>query len=223
MSTYREYAVDLAPPWLLQPQGQAYLRALGDTRDDITQRLKEGVKARFIDTAAPDALSAIGADRELERGPSDSDTTYAARLKGAWDVWQWAGTPTGVLNALWDAGYPNVVLVTPRRTHTLDGSRQLVAATLATPRVFPPGAGFWNTFLVWFPTPFVSSWVISGVPASGSAEADGVRRLVNRWKPAHAIVVGYIATVSGHFWGQPGIKWGDSGLKWGGTNVRWTP
>lgn len=220
---YRDYAVDLSPPWLLQPQGQVFMRALGDVRDAITQHLKNGVQARFSSSAAPDALSAQGNDREIERGPTDTDQGYAARLKGAWDTWEFAGTPTGVLSALFDAGYTNVVLVTTRQTHTFNSSRQLVSTTLSTPRAFSPGAPFWNAFLVWFPVPFITSWQISGVPASGSAEADGVRRLVNRWKPAHAIVTGYIATVTGNFWGQPGLKWGDSGLKWGGSNVRWTP
>jgi len=220
--SYRDYAVDLAPPWLLQPQGQAFLRALGSVRDDITQRLKEGVKARFIESAAPDALAAIGADRGLERGPTDTDDTYADRLKDAWALWTWAGTPTGVLNALWDAGYTNVVLLTSRRTHTLDASRELVTTVLSPPRWFG-GEGFWNSFLVWFPQPFITSWQVGGVPASNSAEADTVRRLVNRWKPAHARVTGYIATLTGHFWGEPGLEWGDASLDWGGTNVRWTP
>lgn len=220
--TYREFELDCAPPWLLDENGEDWLTASGDAKDALVERAKAGVKARFPLLAPPDALTAIGNERGLPRGPTDTDSSYAQRLVGAWDTWKWAGTPTGVLNALWDAGYTNVVLVTPRRTHTLNGSRQLVTTTLATLRVFPPGAGFWNTFLVWFPSPFIAAWS-GGAPASSSAEADSVRRLVNRWKPAHAIVVGYVATITGHFWGEPGVKWGDTGLKWGPANVRWTP
>lgn len=222
VQTYRQYALDAAPPWLLGPDGAAFLRAIGDVRDGLVQQLKAAIKTRFPREAAADALTAIGGERELPRGPTDTDATYAQRLVGAWEAWSWAGTPTGVLNALWDAGYTNVVLVTQRRTHTLNGSRQLVSTTLSPARGFPPGPTFWNTFLVWFPTPFIAAWS-GGVPASGSAEADGVRRLVNRWKPAHANVVGYIATVTGHFWGQPGLNWGDATINWGGSVVTWTP
>lgn len=222
IKTYRQYALDAAPPWLLNPDGESFLRAIGDVRDGVVQQLKAGVKARFPLEAAPDALTAIGGERELPRGPTDTDATYAQRLVGAWETWSWAGTPTGVLNALWDAGYTNVVLLTQRRTHTFDAGRNLITTTLTPARGFGLGPSFWNTFLVWFPTPFIAAWS-GGVPASGSAEADFVRSLVNRWKPAHAHVAGYVATVTGHFWGEPGLLWGDTGLDWGGTNVRWTP
>lgn len=220
--TYRQYALDAAPPWLLNQDGEAFLRAIGDVRDGLVQQLKAGVKARFPGEAAPDALTEIGADRQLPRGPADTDATYAARLQGAWDAWSWAGTPTGVLNALWDAGYTNVVLLTQRRSHTLDGSRALVTATLTPARGFGLGPTFWNTFLVWFPTPFIAAWS-GGVPSTSSAEADSVRRLVNRWKPGIARVAGYVATVSGHFWGQPGLNWGAGGINWGGSVVSWDP
>jgi hypothetical protein len=220
--TYREYALDAAPPWLLEPDGAAALRALGDVRDGLVQQAKAGVKARFPRLASPDALTAIGEERGLPRSPTDTDAAYAERLVGAWEEWGWAGTPTGVLKALWHAGYTNVVLVTTRRAHTLDGAGDLVTSVLSPPRAFSPGAAFWNAFLVWFPTPFIAAWS-GGVPSTSSAEADSVRRLVNRWKPAHAWPVGYVATVTGHFWGEPGLQWGDSGIDWGGTNVRWDP
>lgn len=221
--TYRQYALDCAPPFLLEQDGDSYLRAMGDDRDAVVEFLKAGLKSRFPRFAAPDALTAIGDERGLPRSPTDTDADYAERLVGAWEVWQWAGTPAGVLNALWDAGYTNVRLLTQRRDYTLDGSRNLVIDTLSPARGFPPGPSFWNTFLVWFPQPWRASWG-GGVPASGSAEAESVRRLVNRWKPGHAHVAGYIATDTGHFWGEPGLEWGAVGLDWGSTgNVHWTP
>jgi hypothetical protein len=221
--TYRELALEVAPPFLLGTDGEAFLRALGDQRDALVERIKAGVKARFPKEAAPDSLNAIGAERGLPRGPVETDSTYADRLQNAWDVWSWAGTPTGVLRALYTAGYTNVRLVTQRRMHELDSNQDVVTTVLDEPRGFPPGPSFWNTFLVWFPQPWISAWS-GGAPANNSAEADAVRRLVNQWKPGIAHVAGYIATVvGGHFWGEPGLEWGDVGLDWGGANVHWDP
>jgi hypothetical protein len=217
---WQDYQAELAPPWLRQGAGEAWLRGVGDAKDGLELRLRESVKARFPAEAPLDALTRIGGDRGgLERGVTETEAAWRARLRGAWDVWPWAGTPTGVLRALAFAGYTSVVLVTGTgRAHTLDISGNVVT-TLAGD-VMP--SGFWNGFRVLFVSPLPPSWVPTP-PSNGSDEVNTLRRLVKQWKPGHAIFEDMVV-VQGNVWGFPATQtWGQPGLTWGGGTTIWTP
>jgi hypothetical protein len=117
----------LAPTFLLQPAGIAFEGGLGDAKDALADRIKLAVLARFPNYAPPDALQALGIERNLPRGPSETDATYAARLVNAWSTWPWAGTPYGLLQALKSAGYANVIITQVRRNYfSLDPNGNLV-------------------------------------------------------------------------------------------------
>lgn len=217
---WQDYQAELAPPWLRQGAGEAWLRGVGDAKDGLELRLRESVKARFPAEAPLDALTRIGGDRGgLERGVTETDAAWRARLRGAWDVWPWAGTPTGVLRALWYAGYTSVVLITGTgRAHTLNGSLDVVT----TPAAGLVPSGFWNGFRVLFVAPLPAAWVPTP-PANNSDEVNTLRRLVKTWKPGHAILEDLVV-VQGNIWGFPGTQtWGQGGLTWGGATTVWTP
>jgi hypothetical protein len=103
--SYRAWRMSLVPTTHQRPTGQAFQGALGDVEDALIDRAKQAVKARFPLLAPPDALTALGVERQLPQGPGESTAAYAARLQGAWLLWPWAGTPYGLLRAFWDAGY----------------------------------------------------------------------------------------------------------------------
>jgi hypothetical protein len=226
MATYKDFLTEEAPPWLRQLAGEQYLRGLADPLDWLVDRHKDGVQARFPTFASPTGLAEIGEERKLERGVTDTDATYSARLKGAWEVWPWAGTAYGVLSALYDAGYTTAhLLQATGRDYSLNGSRQLVEA-ISGP--FNLGAPGWSVFRVIFVQPLPAAWISGGIPASSSNEANGIRRLVNRWKAGHMTCSGYTILSSGRLWDYPlgftydqlttaGLTWADA------VTTTWTP
>jgi len=152
---YRDFFPrELAPGWLQTSKNAAWLRASGDLKDSLADRAKAAVKARFARLAPRDALDLLGSERQLERGPSESDATFAEHVAGAWKLWQWAGTAKGVLVALRESGYPNALIeIVNGNEFRLDASGEAVIEHL------PPGSwaveatpGFWSKFIVLLPS-----------------------------------------------------------------------
>lgn len=222
MSSFRDFLVRIAPTWLIQPKGKSWLRAVGGSKDAEVNPLKEAVRARFPTHAPSEGLTHIGVERKLGRARTDTDAVYAARLRNAWALWPWAGTPYGLLGALWDQGYTNAQLVIAKGlVYTMDSSRNLVTTTYAPGAFTFSPATYWSKFLVYFPNPQIARWVSSGVPANGSDEALEFIALVKRWKSAHSYFDRVVIQSSGLTWGLPTTQnWG-TGV-WGGTQVTWT-
>jgi hypothetical protein len=61
--------------------------------------------------ASAAALPLIGSARLIDRGPFETDASYVSRLIQAIPTWKLAGTPLGLLLALYYAGYTSAVLV----------------------------------------------------------------------------------------------------------------
>lgn len=113
MPTFSDWLQLLAPPWLLDPGGRALLSTIGTQMDRGRDRIRQGVRARFPEVAPSDALPVIAAERLLPRAPGETDASWAAYLRKAWEVWGGdptlgggAGTPAGVLTAVARAGFP---------------------------------------------------------------------------------------------------------------------
>lgn len=223
-TTYRNFMMSISPPWLRTPEGEAWTQGVGDIKDVMLERLKEGVKARFPTEAANDALDRIGEERLLPRAYfGETQSAYAERLVDAWTVWPFAGTAYGVLTALWDYGYSNYpyIAIAKGKLYHLDSNKQLVVTTGSFSFDVPT---HWATFRVLFPSPLPPSWISGGVPAHGSAEALRVISVINRWKDAKALLEKVIIQNTGLMWGFPLSQlWGGGGLTWGGTVTIWTP
>lgn len=121
-TAYQEYQDRLSPTALQGPVGTAFESAFGAMKDAQLARLVASVKAKFPGLAPADALAAIGVERGMPRGGSESDAAYAARLLDAWNTWPFAGTAFGLLRAFYGTGYQNVVLAQVRggKQFTLD-------------------------------------------------------------------------------------------------------
>lgn len=85
MSTLLEFKAAIirkSPPWLRRRIGGKVMRALASIFDELRDSTAAGVKLRFpTDTVDPDALAYIGRERRIRRGPGESATTYARRLR----------------------------------------------------------------------------------------------------------------------------------------------
>lgn len=86
-SRFRLIRNRIAPRWLTEGDGFSIGYALDVLKDAFVERAKLGLLARFPEngpngeTAPVDALAALGRDRRVVRGLSETDAAYAARLK----------------------------------------------------------------------------------------------------------------------------------------------
>jgi hypothetical protein len=157
---YRDYLNSLGIPWLERLVGRAVLGELGGVIDDAIDRAKQAVKARFPLVTPSDGLEPIGSERMLDRGPTESDLSFATRCHRAWELWARAGTPLGLLLALHYGGFPGGVIVQQNgyahqlTSASLDAPTESVTALglLATPltpvapstKTIPAGLPWWT-------------------------------------------------------------------------------
>lgn len=89
------------PPWLRRVVGTKLMAAIGDQLDNLVDRTVDGVKLRFPTDESDDlAISYIGAERRIRRGPGESEQTYARRLRRWWDDHRGRGGPYALLRQL---------------------------------------------------------------------------------------------------------------------------
>jgi len=97
----------LSTRWLTEGEGELVGYALDLLRDGILERLRLSVLARIpqndptgTTTAPTDALAAMGRDRRVIRGISESNAAYAVRLKAWLDDRRTAGNPFALMQKL---------------------------------------------------------------------------------------------------------------------------
>lgn len=95
----------IMPPWLQRRVGGALMEAIGAQADVLVTRTVHSVKARFPghDAAAIDegALSYIGRDRKIRRGPAEDAAAYAGRLRTWLDAHRGRGGDYALLEQLY--------------------------------------------------------------------------------------------------------------------------
>jgi hypothetical protein len=204
--SYERYQLQLAPPWLRQKTGRAWLEAHGQQKDALVQLVLEAVIARFIQSAPEDALDSLGRDRGLRRYPDERLEAWRARVLGAWDFWILGGTLAGVELMLETLGYQASVYEHFRSDPTIwseftvflrDENRDFTAAG-------------WGEF-AWGATDHF--WG-SSVRLS---ETVRVREVVDLVKAAHSKARTIMFIAEGFAWGEPGFTWGQ--LAWGGRST----
>ena len=226
---YRDFIPrELAPGWLQTPKNKAWLRASGDLKDSLAERCKQAVKVRFARLAPRDGLDQLGGERQIERGPAESNALFAARVVDAWNIWRWAGTAQAVLLALRDVGYPNALAeIVNGNQYGLDATGALDIQSLpsgswscdATP-------DFWSKFVVLFPhNPWGKQRVGGRLdwvrPTSDDRRIEQIRRLVRRWKSAHSTCSDIAVINEGRTWDYPHRHrtWNNQGGSWSGNDV----
>lgn len=105
---YRQYAMALAPPWLLRERGANWVDVHGASLDALVERVVDAIQAHLIDTAPDDALGLLGRERGIQRMPQEPDWTYREQVRAAWDLWQWGGTRRGIVQLFQRLGYQYV-------------------------------------------------------------------------------------------------------------------
>ncbi|MBV8929442.1 MAG: hypothetical protein JO152_10000 [Mycobacteriaceae bacterium] len=193
----------LAPSWLQGRFGQAFLQVLGQRLDQLVTAAKDAIKVGYLADAPSDAVPYHGGNRYLERHAPDTDASYAARLADPWSIWEFAGSQTGVANALTLYGLGPFTIYTARGPAPPDAT------------TWPPPDGnttWWSRFWVDTAGPFpwgIPHAIFWGNTASGGSNLVwgdpsrptwgstatpenilSIRTVLHKWRPAHEL--GYV-------------------------------
>jgi hypothetical protein len=220
--------------FLSGPTGTRYQRVLGRAMDRELDRLTWARRSRWPDWAPSDALLYIGGERGLEQvvimgRPTlrEPEPDYRGRLRGAWYIWQEAGSQQIHVDAFRWTGLTNVT-VHRRKDWSFPDD-----ASAPSPYVRAFQHSVWSQFdiLVDKPLPWqIVRWGDGhnwGGPwtwgtTATQAEVEQLRRLARRFASGHDTPMWLVlAFGNGRVWG--GWVWGDGGL-WGGGDlptVRW--
>lgn len=237
-----------APTYMADQYGQAWLAGIGAAMDDYVAQYVAATMAQFPDYAPPDALGVLGDEMQIDRGPNDTDASYALRLVGAWLAWKYAGTPIGLLSALYWAGFGNGAVLVQQNGLAYNLNVNLVAgadpitdlvvtacSTLATAltssvtpptvssagRSIPAGNSWWK---IDDNTDFCSRFAVLFPFAPpfypfGAVDLARLQATIKKWRPAKATCVGVNVLTSGEMVGWPPSDTIGDGGTFGGTVV----
>lgn len=187
MGDAKEYQLALSPPWLLGTYGEAWMLVMGLLKEAHIEASREAVVQRFVTYCAADGLDEHGQERQIPRAPGETVEQYRARLMLAWEAWQRAGTPAGILLQLTPAGVTNASIV---EHASIDPS---ISSSWAV----------WH-MVVEMPHPFVDPVILGPAPVgSGRRLGDGsllgfgsahaieyVRAVIKKWNAVHTTCTG---------------------------------
>lgn len=91
------------PPWLQRSVGARLMESLAAQVDTLVERTTDGVLLRFPGLLQPvdeNALAFTGRERRIRRGPFESPSRYARRLRGWWAAHRTRGGPYALLEQL---------------------------------------------------------------------------------------------------------------------------
>ncbi len=247
MSNFQSYQPSILPAWLQNQAGLDYAAVLGALKDQIGNAVRTAAVCGMPEVAPVDALNAIGFERQIIRGVSETDQQYASRLRQAFTAWKRAGSATGMLLQL-EALYPGIPIVIVQQAAqayylnpdtSIANDERLVTVTLADGGWrfddnggLPPSQGHWNRFAILFPGPLPPTWVDVQSPPTAMTDPDinevnNILAIGGKWRPAKALFQYVQVTVggAGYVYDWPDtFKYNASGFTYNGgatSVVRW--
>lgn len=100
MPGQRESILDLAPPWLLDVNGRAFLGTIGTSLDILLEKQNQAVRAKCPGLGDDAFIPLQADDRLLVQGPGESNAQFTLRLQGAFQAWRRAGSRRAVLEQM---------------------------------------------------------------------------------------------------------------------------
>lgn len=199
-TTLRDMIAALSPPWLLDDEvGRPLMGAFGTVLDEHFDWAKQGVKLAFAGAGDASQLAYIGNDRNIERGPTQTDQGYAAQLTKAFDTWANAGGARTILSQLRlyfaPSNGPTIRAVSGNAVwHEINPSTGVVIRTNVGTNwdwgdnrwwrgwVIIDGTGRW-TLIDWGAFTWGDGTVWGSSMSEG--EARDINNIVKKWKPAN--------------------------------------
>ena len=246
---WKNAALRQVPPWLRRAVGGAVTKGMATPVDNEQVRTAEAVSLRFPGGGPsnnavihPEALSLIGRERRILRGPGEEDATFAERLRGFWDAHRTRGGAYALLQQMHDflLSTNNVPIQYVDQKGT---SVTIDAAGVFTRSVVPSWSGdgedppnWARFFLVIFlagetvSVPLVNEngetmttedgetiLVETSIYTLTADDIDTICSVPREWNAAHVDRI-YISLLpgGGAAWGLPvGIEWGEVARTWG--------
>lgn len=182
-----------APPWLQNTWGLRWNEALGLFVDAIVGSWREAIRVAFPSTTPADALDLLGPTCLLERLPDESDGPYRSRLERRWESWEESGTREGIANRLAEyIGNDPTVTVWDMAAKWSDlntWSHDRLWVVVDQPHSYGP--------LLAAEDLYASEELIAGIDGLSATQYRVWRRLVHKWRPAHARPVEFIVVFDG--------------------------
>lgn len=240
----------VSPPWLQRFVGGAIMKGLGTPIDTEVDRNAEGVETRFPlgrdgATIHPEALSLLGRERRILRGPGELDTTFAQRLRTFWDAHRTRGSAYALLGQLFEFfratnNVPIQYIANSGTSVTVDAAgtftRSVVGGWSGDGEYPTKWARFFLVFYLLdnnFSEPLEDEngnaitdgngapvLVQTSIYSLSTAQQEIICSVPREWSAAHIDRI-YIVLIpgGGYAWGlPPGIAWGDVGKTWGGSS-----
>ena len=233
--SFGEYAIAIAPTWLLGENGSNWLLAFGELKNAASEWATQVTEMKSLYLCEDDALFLHGSDRYLERGVYETDSEYRSWLKKAWEHWTDGGTRQSVISQL-----SHFLSIDKTKIHLLELTRP-----------FSPSDGFWTAdgditrwsrFWVYIEGPQPYSWApipawdvyppanFYGVWDEGACWDTAmpygyglqISREICKWKSGHSVnaITVLFDTASAYLWGYSSSgtppTWG-GGATWGGA------
>lgn len=213
---FRDSILEISPPFLVEEGGtaEAIQYATGLMLDAHSQWATEGVKAAMPGYGTPTALYLIGRDMQIDRGPNETDAHYIGRLQRAVDSHRVRGSGPELLKQLlaWFSPRTDVPLRIVSNSavwHSINTTTEVVTKTVVgtnwTWDTFTP-TRWWRGWVIINST--IGPWAPDGVWGDPGDFGDGgtwgstatlgevaqIRRIVDKWKPAHITCMNIIVT-----------------------------
>lgn len=213
---FREWAWNLSPGSWRRFWGSRFIQAIGLVFDTIAEGAQHAIYASSLahPEFANDALLPLSIERNLPRFPSESESTWGARLRNAWNLWRQSGTDGGLKALFAAAGLPGVEIYTPREW----------------PTVQP--VGWWSQFWLFMPpgshpvtspgqpigTFTVGDGTTIGPIGITATELAALRTSIRNFKSGHWVCRALIFQITGWTVGD-GTNVGEPGLQVGGDSA----
>jgi len=236
--------IQIMPPWLRRRVGGAVVEGIGVPIETEVDRSTESLRLRFPNKDVEEALGYLGRERRILRGPGESGSTFAIRLRKWWDSHRTRGNAHALLTQLHDFllssnNVPVQYIANSGTTVTIDA-----AGVISPVTEIPTWTGDgeypskWARFFLVFyfdgdtlAVPLLDEDGDPILTESGEqilttvslfaltpADVELLCAVPREWSAAHIDRI-YLVLVpaGGYAWGiPPGIEWGDVGKTWGG-------
>jgi len=247
---WKNAALRQVPPWLTRAIGRAVTKGMASPVDEMQANTAEAITLRFPGGSDennvvihPEALSLLGRERRILRGPGEADETFAERLRGFWDAHRTRGGAYALLQQMHDFflstnNAPIQYINQVGASVTIDAAGAFTRSTIDTWTGDGQNPTQWARFFLVFyldgetiSVPLVTEDGEPVVTEDGEAitvevsifdlDAEDIETLCavpREWSAAHIDRI-YIVLMpaGGYAWGlPPGTRWGDPGLTWGG-------
>lgn len=215
VQTFRRYTSQLTSgiDFLRSALGVAYSGTIAVVHDALAEGALQGFYSGLPQhpQQAPDSLDQVGSDRGgLYRFRTESQASWAGRVRNAWQSYEQAGTPVQMLRAVNEWG----AIIFPATWNPAN-----VALT----------DGTWARFVVWL-SAGLTSWqsgdtygtpdygadnVLYGLSNAVTEDVDTLTRILQKWKPSRSKGK-VIVVITGIAYDQPAITY-NTGQVYGGT------